>query len=156
MQSDRNVPSRNNPQGQAKNGANLLAVVAPTLESSVKKTLAALAVAAATVAALAVPAGASTTTIWKHLSLHCAGNRSATVTFKMQGGQAVDSWVDNRCGRQYVTVTSCASTDRYATCGATDIGPRTKTHLGPLGYQPQAQLGWSPYCGDGPGTDCQY
>jgi len=120
------------------------------------KKLAAPLIAAAALASLALPAGASTATTWTHQTLRCAGSRTATVTFKMQGGRAVDSWVENRCGRQYVTVTSCASTDRYASCGATDIGPRTKTHLGPLGYEPQAQLGWSPYCQDGPGTDCQY
>lgn len=119
------------------------------------KKLAALLLAPAAVTALAVPAGASTPTTWTHQTLHCAGRKTATVTFKMQGGRAVDSWVDNRCGRQYVTVTWCDAAVDYHTCGATDIGPRTKTHLGPLNYGPEASLAWSPTCPDGPGTDCQ-
>ena len=122
-----------------------------------RRPVMAVLVAASSLYALAVPAEASTTTTWVHKKLRCAGRKTAVVTFKMQGGRAVDSWVDNTCGRQYVTVTFCEPEWLDSPkCGATDVGPRTKTHLGPLNYRPGAFLGWTPECGDGPGTYCPF
>jgi hypothetical protein len=60
MQSDRNVPLSDNPQGQAKNGANLLLAGPPQmLERIVKKPLAAVLLGAVTIGTLTVPAGAA-------------------------------------------------------------------------------------------------
>ena len=123
-----------------------------------KKPLAAVTLAAAAVAVLGVPAGASTATTWTHQTLRCQGGRHATVTFKMQDGRAVDSWVDNRCRHQWLTVTYCEP-DWFDSpkCGATDVNPATKIHLGPLGYRDGAFLTAQPTCGFDPNNNgCEY
>src|SRR5689334_19402621 len=76
-------------------------------ETRMKRPLAALFLVLAAVAALAVPAGASTRTTWTHQTLRCQGGRHATITYKMQGGAIVDSWADNGCRHQYLGITSC-------------------------------------------------
>src|SRR2546421_9214646 len=66
----------------------------------VKKPLAALLLSVATVAALAVPAGAATRTTWRHYKTACpSGRNGVIVTEKWQGGEAVQSWVTNTCGK---------------------------------------------------------
>jgi hypothetical protein len=123
-----------------------------------KKPLASLLIASAAVAALAVPAGASTSAIWTHQTLTCQGGRHATVTYKWQGAVAVDSWVDNRCRHQYLTVVYCDNPDGDSPkCGATDVAPRTKVHLGPLNYRDWAFLAAEPTCGFDPNDNgCEY
>jgi len=123
----------------------------------VKKTLAALALAAAAVATLAGPAGASTRTTRTHQTLRCQGGRHATITYKWQGPVAVDSWVDNRCRHQWLTVIYCENPDGQSPkCGATDITPGTKTHLGPLNYSDRAMLVDQPTCGAPDNNGCEY
>src|SRR5690348_5527467 len=90
------------------------------------KQLAALLLAPAAVAALAVPAGASTATTWSHQTLRCQGGRTATVTYEWQGGFAVDSWATNTCRHQWLTVSSCdPDTFDSPKCFATDVAPGT-------------------------------
>ena len=68
----------------------------------------------------------------------------------------MDSWVNNRCRAQYVTVTFCEpDTLDSPKCGTTDFGPKTKTHLGPLNTRAHARLMAAPWCPDGPGTWCK-
>jgi hypothetical protein len=121
-----------------------------------KKPLATLALAAAAAVTLAVPAGASTpATTWVHQTLHCAGRKTATMTYKMQGGAAIDSWVDNRCGHQWVTITTCGPENYSTRCNEVDVWPKTKFHTGPMGYDPTASLMLGAGCGDqGPVLSC--
>jgi hypothetical protein len=117
------------------------------LECVVKKPLAALALAAAaTIATLAVPAGASTTTTWSHKTLRCAGGRHATVTYKWQGGTVVDSWAVNGCGHQYLNLTWCQVAGDSPKCGQLDVWPRTKMHVGFGAPEVMAGLELSPSC----------
>jgi len=130
----------------------------------VNKSLAALAVVAATVATLAVPAGAATVkpkTTWSHVTLHCAGRKTATVTYKWQGGAIVNSWVDNRCGHQYVNLTSCMDNgggDGATTiCGQYDVWPKSKANLGGMNPDVTAALVLGSECdsSEGPVDSCQ-
>jgi hypothetical protein len=145
MQPDRNVPTRDNPQGQAKNRAKLL-LVPPTLESVLKKSLAALAVAAATVAALAVPAGAVTPkATWTHQTVPCAtGHKAATVTLKWgqhqnyvpmyegdTGAYIQKGWYDNPCPHQWLLIGSCQPGSQ-SDCEALDVAPKHKGQYVPL------------------------
>jgi hypothetical protein len=120
----------------------------------VKKPLTALALAAATVAMLTVPAGATTTkpkVTWSHQTVRCAsGHKSATWVQKWQGGQVVNSWADNRCKDQWLVLITCLEGDR---CGAHDIAPKTKRHTGPGWDTAGFHLQSFPYC-DGGETDC--
>jgi hypothetical protein len=94
----------------------------------VKKALTAFALAAATVAALAVPAGASTSTTWTHQKLPCAtGTRSASLVQKWQGPSAVKTWVDNPCRGQWLWVNWCGSSSR---CNAVDVAPKHHAQIG--------------------------
>jgi len=120
-----------------------------------KKPLAALLLVPASLAALAVPAGASTRTTWTHQTLRCAGRKSATLTYKWRAGTVVDAWADNRCGHQYLGLESCSPGGDQ--CGEKDLWPGTKLHLGPIVSPPRgARLMTGPWCdGPGPVEDCQ-
>jgi len=127
----------------------------------VKKPLAALALAAATVGTLAIPAGASTPITWTHQTLHCAGRKTATITYKWQSGAIVNSWVDNRCGHQYVNLVWCMDNsggDGATTiCGQDDVWPKTKANLGGMNPDVTAALVLGSECdsSEGPVDSCQ-
>jgi|GEM_PF-5299258 len=111
MQSDRNLSLRDNPQGRAKNGANLLLAVPPPLERIVKKPLAALLVAAATFAALAAPVGAASASAEQTTSLvvPCSDPvqypTPATVTYRStSGGLTWIKVVDDSCPGDWIEV----------------------------------------------------
>ena len=125
------------------------------MECTGKKPLAALALAAATVGTLAIPAGASTPTTWTHQTLRCQGGRHAIITCKWQGGSPVDSWVDNRCGHQWVTITSCGPpSDLEPSCENLDVWPRSKVHTGGLSaYYHDAALTLGAGCDGQPPVD---
>jgi hypothetical protein len=94
----------------------------------VKKLPAALFIAAATVATLAVPAGAAVRTTWKHQALPCArGHKSATLVQKWQGDSALKTWVDNPCRGQWLFVMWCGSSSR---CNGIDVAPEQHGQLG--------------------------
>jgi hypothetical protein len=136
-------------------------LVPPMLERIVKKSLAGLALAVVTVATLAVPAGAATPTTWTHQTLHCAGRKTATVTYKWQGGAIVNSWVDNRCGHQWVNLVSCmdhgGGDGETTICGQYDVWPRSKANLGGMNADATAALMLGSMCdsSEGPVDSCQ-
>jgi hypothetical protein len=127
-------------------------------ECIMKKPLAALALAGVAVASLAVPAGASTRTTWTHQTLTCQGGRHATVTWKWQGGYAVNTWVDNSCRHQYVSVGSCDPTDLDSPkCFETDVAPATKRNLGWQNARVDASLNAQPLCAEVGGDEpCEW
>ena len=114
-----------------------------------RRPLAALLLVPASLAVLVVPAGAGTRTTWTHKTLHCAGRKSATVTYKWQGGAVVDSWADNRCGHQYVAMTWCQVGGDSPKCGQATVWPKTKAHVGGGNVENSAGLTIGPEC-DGP------
>lgn len=120
-----------------------------------KRPLAALLLVPAGVLALAVPAGASTRTTWTHQTFRCQGGRYATVTYKWQGGVAVETWVDNRCSRQWVNVTWCEVGGDSPKCGQADVAPATKTHFAYGNAEENAGLESSPSCADQGGSPCE-
>ncbi|MDQ1501666.1 MAG: hypothetical protein QOI86_5006 [Actinomycetota bacterium] len=86
------------------------------------RPLVALLLSAATVAALAVPAGASPRATWTHQTLPCAtGHKSAKLTQKWQGIDVVKGWVDNPCSGQWLFVMWCPSSSG---CSAVDVAPK--------------------------------
>lgn len=112
-----------------------------------RKPLAALLLVPAAVAALAVPAGASTRTTWTHQTLRCQGGRHATWVQKIQGGVAVEGWYNNTCGHQWLTISACSGSGDTETCGAKDFPPRTKGTF-TFGTPATAQLATAPSCPD--------
>jgi len=122
------------------------------------RLLAAAVVAASSLVALAVPAGASSPATWTHQTLTCQGGRHATATFKWQGDVAVDAWAGNRCRHQYLTFVYCDDpAGESPKCGATDVAPNTKAHLGFGGYNERAFLASEPTCGSDPNNNgCEY
>ena len=111
------------------------------------KKLAALALVPAAVAALAVPAGASSTTTWTHLTVRCQGGRYDTVTLKWQAGYAVDGWATNSCRHQYLAVRFCDPPDGDSPkCFERDLAPATKGNLGWLDARVLAVLESQPNC----------
>jgi hypothetical protein len=92
------------------------------------KRLAALLVAPAAVAALVVPAGASTPTTWVHQTLPCAtGHKSASLVQKWQGDHAVKTWVDNPCRAQWLYLAWDISSSRL---NVVDVAPRHHAQIG--------------------------
>jgi len=94
---------------------------------------AALLLVPAAVAALAVPAGASTPSkvAWQHWSLPCAGgHKSATLVVKWvrTGPDSTDvqkGWYDNPCSHQWLTV-YWVFPDSQSNGGTFEVPPRHK------------------------------
>lgn len=123
---------------------------------NLRRPVTALLLSAATVAGVAIPGGASTATTWVHTKLHCAGRKTATITYKVQGGIPVDSWVDNRCGRQFLNMSWCDVDGESPKCGQVDVWPKTKAHTGGQNVDHGARLLLAPECdGPGPVESCQ-
>jgi hypothetical protein len=122
-------------------------LVPPYLEPALKKPLGAALLTAAAVATLAMPAGAaamSSNTTWTHQTLHCSGRKSATWVQKIQNGDAVQGWYDNKCGHQYLTLSWCNSSGQ---CGAKDFPPHSKGTF-TAGTPATAGLASDPTCPD--------
>ena len=113
-----------------------------------KKSLpAALLLVPAAVAALAVPAGASTRTTWWHHTFPCANGKVATVTLKRPDNSwSSEAWGTNPCAGQWLQLSGCNKTG--SSCRTYDVDPGTKGHLTLTGpdHWGGANLSDHPWC----------
>jgi len=118
---------------------------------NLRRPLSGALIAAAALAALAVPAGAATTkpkTTWLHQTLPCAtGHKSATVTQKWRGDTLQKSWYTNPCATDWLDFSWCQP-DSQSDCSLVQYGPH---HKGEIDLEYWGGLVPAPQtCGGGP------